>query len=167
MAENLNLQAPWVLYARKLKALFDKDPDIKVEYNHEDTEVKLYVEDADKANALSKILPECVEFGNIILLITVIPANVSDDYATLFQKAFQGNPAVAEIKENETVMEDKATYVLFEPEVVQFFSDDIGDYHGISSTLYQEIAKEIFEDIPVHFCTGLNPALSHPLGEWP
>lgn len=40
--------------------------------------------------------------------------------------------------------------------VVQYFNDDLGDAHGVCSTLYQEIAKDVFgEHEGIFFCTNL------------
>ena len=38
-------------------------------------------------------------------------------------------------------------------DVVQYFDDDFSSPHGTHSTLYQEIAKEIFDDCPAMFST--------------
>ena len=38
------------------------------------------------------------------------------------------------------------TYVVFEKEVVQYWNDNLGDINGLRSTLYQDLAKEIFAD---------------------
>ena len=63
------------------------------------------------------------------------------------------------------------TYVVFVNEVVQYFNDDLGDVYGQCSTLYQEIAKDVFgETEGVFFCTDVEEpvyALGKPLGEWP
>ena len=47
--------------------------------------------------------------------------------------------------------------MVFEKAVIQFFNDDITDINGVESTLYQNVAKEIFEDDvktgSIFFCT--------------
>ena len=48
-------------------------------------------------------------------------------------------------------------FVVFHPEVKQFFDDNMFDYNGFWSGLNQDIAKEVFEEAAnagVHFCTG-------------
>ena len=61
--------------------------------------------------------------------------------------------AVVDIETVSAVFDD-ITYIIFEKEVVQYFADDLGDLHGINSTLYQDLAKEIFgESSNIHFCT--------------
>jgi len=45
-------------------------------------------------------------------------------------------------------------YVVFRNEVVQFFNDEMGDPNGLKSTLYQDIAKDVFADKDgIFFCT--------------
>jgi len=54
---------------------------------------------------------------------------------------------------------------------VQFFADNINDCHGVISTLYQDIAAEIFEDGEItnaYYNTDIEVGkLGMPLGEWP
>ena len=45
-------------------------------------------------------------------------------------------------------------FVVFVPEVVQFYNDDLGDINGLCSTLYQDLAKDLFgEEAGIYFCT--------------
>ena len=51
-------------------------------------------------------------------------------------------------------------------------NDDLSDAHGICSTLYQDLAKEVFgESEGIFFCTEVSPMdegiVGKPLGEWP
>lgn len=101
--------------------------------------------------------------------ITVIPANDNISKTDLFKAAFAGNPAVSYI-ESVDAYGQNFNYVVFEKEVVQYFNDNMGDLHGVESTLYQDIAKEVFEDYSgIFFCTDIEDSLSFgtPLGEWP
>jgi hypothetical protein len=49
--------------------------------------------------------------------------------------------------------------VVFVPEVVQYYTDNLGDINGFRTTLYQELAKELFGDSElsrgVYFCTDI------------
>ena len=104
--------------------------------------------------------------------ITVIPANnANEDKLTLISKAFEGNPAFSDIVSTE-LFNKPISYVLFRKEVVQYFNDDLSDAHGICSTLYQDLAKEVFgESEGIFFCTEVSPMdegiVGKPLGEWP
>ncbi len=68
------------------------------------------------------------------------------------------------------IFSNDISYILFEPKVVQFFNDDLGDLNGLRSTLYQDIAANVFEDAHegVFFCTApATEGFDAPLGEWP
>ena len=73
---------------------------------------------------------------------------------------FEGNPAVKEFKSVQFGPEE-VLYVIFQKEVVQFFTDDLTDIYGLCSTLYQDIAKDVFENVGgVFFCTSNNAVSS-------
>ena len=60
------------------------------------------------------------------------------------------------VEQIDTIIMGKITYVVFVNEVVQYFNDNLYDINGVCSTLYQEIAKEVFkESNSVHFCTDV------------
>ena len=158
MDKKVALSAPWVTYAREIGAMFDDDPAIKVEYDEENVEVKLYVEGVKKADAISQLLPVEKAFGGVKLKITVIPANEplsANKQKQLFLDAFEGNPAFETAVAVEGIFSNPITYVVFRKKVVQYYNDDLGDINGICSTLYQDIAKNIFESQTqgIYFCT--------------
>ena len=159
MENTIKMAPPWVTYANALMAMFEKDPDIKVTYDNENLGVKLYVNGFAKADALTKLLPAEKAFGNVTLKISVVPANDNpEDMVKLFRDAFFGNEAVADIwtAPMEVTQSNPLTYVIFRKEVVQYYNDDLSDAHGNRNTLYQEIAKEIFEDHQgIFFCTDV------------
>lgn len=154
MNQKLELSTPWVIYYRELEALFKEDPEVRVVYDEDAIEVKLYVENQDKADALTQLLPNEKEFGNITLKITVIPANkLSTDKVSLLKRAFRDNPALSFIAEH-AVFGNSITYIVFKNAVVQYYTDNLGDVYGNYSTLYQDIAKDIFpEHDGIYFCT--------------
>lgn len=171
----VKLSAPWVTYAREINEMFGRDPQIKVEYDEDNVEVKLYVENPDKAEAITQLLPVEKFFGGVSLKITVIPANNFNSAAkSLFDRAFDGNPVFAHTSEFQGLYNQPVTYVVFKKAVVQYFSDNLGDEHGLTSTLYQDIAKDLFEVNGVCYCTDIEDIvyndgknLGAPLGEWP
>lgn len=173
----LKLAAPWTIYYRQLQALFKKDPEIKVLFDEDKPAVKLLVNNDDKAAALMSLLPEQKIFGNIVLKVLIVPANGEMIFPStpplpspkFFNTLFTGNDALSFIQSVD-LMTNTATFVVFKKEVVQFFNDDMSDIHGVCSTLYQDLAKEIFADtVPgVYFCTDIDDkSLGKPLGEWP
>lgn len=148
--------APWVDYYYELEAMFKEDPEVKVVYDEDNYEVKLFVDSMTKANALAELLPMEKKFGNVTMQVVIIPANKKLDgvRAYVWKAVFEGNPIVNKIETVEGIFTNPITYIVFRKDVVQYFNDDLGDYYGQCSTLYQEIAKDIFEEHEgVFFCT--------------
>ena len=150
LTKKLDLSAPWFTYVKEIEALFGNDPDISMSFDEEHLDLYLYVHNHDKADALTKLLPSVKTFGNIAMKIAVFNTNDGEDDPVIFLKRlFQDNRAVVGFETTP-----KGTYVVFRKEVVQFYNDQLDDVHGNKSTLYQEIAKDIFGGVQgVYFCT--------------
>lgn len=154
--ENLKLSAPWDIYATKITKLFEKDDDVTVVFDDgEDKVIKVFVEKQEKADALAKLLPPAKTFGNVVVKVTVIPANEEDEAPfELFRKAFEGNGALSYMSSTSAPFE--FNYVVFKKEVVQYYADNMSDPNGIYSTLYQDIANEVFEKhLGIYFATDV------------
>lgn len=152
----VNLSAPWVIYYRKINELFKNDPEIQLVFDEDEVSLKLYVDNATKADALSKLLPTEKRFGNVIMSIFVIPSNLQEESRTrLFEKAFENNPILSYIKTIEGDFSYNTSYIVFMARVVQFFADNLKDVNGNTSTLYEEIARDVFgEENGISFCTA-------------
>ena len=154
--EALKLSAPWNTYVRKVRALFGKDPQIKIVYDESTMRLVLYVDDPAKCEALKQLLPRKKEFGNVILDIAVMPSTATGYSSTegLLRTAFKDNPVFFDA---DTVNPDGCsnpfTYISFANETVQLWNDNLSDLHGITTTLYQDIAKEVLELPGVYCCT--------------
>lgn len=153
----MKLASPWVIYYRKLCCLFRQDPDIEqLSYNNGEKYpvIRIYVKTIDKADALCQLLPEEKEFGNVTLKIIIVPPSTDDvSKADLISRAFKDNPVFKGMKTADTPG-GTAYFAMFIKEVVQYDADDISDWYGQQSTLYQDIAKEIFgEEANLHYCT--------------
>lgn len=164
----MKLSPPWVNYYNELKALFEQDPEITIKFDEEAPKISLYVENGRKADALTQLLPVEKDFGNVKLEIEVVPANNAATTLSLIEDAFYGNPALSYVYSADTPM-GEINYVVFEGKIIQYFNDDLSDINGNKTTLYQEIAKDVFgEETGLYFCTeALNAKVSKPLGEWP
>lgn len=148
------LSPPWVTFYHEMEALFGSDPQIHLMFDEENCEIKMYVDSPVKAEALTRLLPYEKYFGNVLVRITVIPANEEMDVQTLFKTAFAGNPALRYVKHINTPFSGPNDYVVFENRVVRFYNDNIGDLKGKTSTLYENIARDVFaSDIGVFYCT--------------
>ena len=168
----LKLAAPWTTYYRQIQAIFKEDPEIKVLYDATEPAIKIYVDNVLKADALSQLFPTEKVFGNVTLKITIVPSNklAGQDGRGLIKDAFSGNGAVSFIYEvTDAMLSNPMIFVVFKKEVVQFFNDDISSVYGLCSTLYETLAKDLFDGIKgVFFCTDTdNTRLGKPLGEWP
>lgn len=152
---NTKLSPPWYSYYNKIKALFEKDPDVEVYFDDESYEVKIFVSNDKKADALAAIFPTKKSIGNIDLRITVyVDHDNNKDILDLFSTAFEGNPIVSYITSGSDPLTSNFNYVVFKPDVVQFFNDDLTDVNGNYTSIYADIAKEIFENTNnVYFCT--------------
>ena len=155
MSENkVKLSAPWFTYYREIVALFGKDPDIKITFDEENNNIKIFVDGQDKADAIDYLLPDEKEFGNVKVTIDVIPSNKLMSRAEIIRKAFVGNPAYCYSATATGVYNNPITYVVFKPEVVQFWNDSLADINGNVNTLYELIAEDIIGgDEGIFFCT--------------
>lgn len=156
MERNLQLSPPWCTFEKEIEAMFKNDKDVKVSYDYDQQVISLFVDDDDKADALTQILVESKNFGNIDTTVRVVPANNGDKGKSdlpLFQRAFAGNSALSFTTEDQKGLFSMA-YVVFAPEIVQFFNDDLTDVHGLASMLYADIARDIFKPtLNVSYCT--------------
>ena len=143
----VTISPPWITYYNKMLFLFGGDPDIRLNYDDENKVIRMLVDNPTKADALGKLLPVEVAFGNVIVKIVVIPGNMDEaKIPDLYRLALQGNPAFSQVIDlSSALMRPQLAYVMFEKEIVQFWNDNMGDPHGVETTLYQELAKEIFE----------------------
>lgn len=150
-----NLSSPWVLYYHELEAFFKEDPHVSVAFDEANYTVKLFVYGDEKADALTQLLPAEKQFGKVTLKIEVVPANMlGASKLELFRKAFEGNTAVSYMKTVDGLYNNKLNFIVFVNKVVQYFTDDLGDINHVRSTLYQDIAKEIFgEHEGIFYCT--------------
>lgn len=177
----IGLTSPWVTYYHKVEALFKNDNDITVVYDEANNNLKIYVAGIEgenaKADALTKLLPTEKIFGDVVMPISVIPTNrrldpverryagrncrrgyigeTSCELAEEFRDIFNDNVAFYGAKVISGIFTNDLVYVIFMPEVAQYYSDALDDYKGICSTLYQNLAKDIFIDQEnVFFCTA-------------
>lgn len=159
----LALEAPWETFAKKLKALFEKDEDIIVsevyepENGNTDYAVAVQIRNHEKFLAADRLLPGVKTFGNVTLGIDLYDEeNAEVNTTELFKTLFDGNTIVDSIKTRTDPAGVEWNYVLFKPEVVQFFDDDLNDFNGNWNGLAEDIAREVFEENAhgVNFCTA-------------
>lgn len=154
MGENVKLSPPWYTYYHKIDAMFGSDPDIQIKFNEDAMTLKLFVDNQAKADALTKVLQPEIDFGNVKLNVEVVPSDKVDSLEQLYKTVFAGNPVFNDVIEECDPSAPKATYVVFNPMIVQFYNDNLADAFRNETTLHQEIAKDLFVQQPgVYFCT--------------
>ena len=172
----LKLSPPWITYINQVQALLDGDPRIAINVNSKEKSLVIATNDGDLNTALLQLFPSEKTWGNITWTIGIdgpISNRVFTNKRELFETAFEKNPAfsLAVSPVDDGYAWFSAVYVIFKNCVVQFFADNLNDAHGVISTLYQDIAKEILTGEGaqgVYFCTDIERGqLGKPLGEWP
>ena len=175
----LKISPPWITHIHMIQALFDGDPQIAF-YEEVDAGgepfITLACNNGDKVTALQQILPTEIMFGNIPLHIMIAGTPSNRAFVSkqeLFEVAFAKNPvfAYAISPGDDNYNWFGMTYVVFKNCVVQFFNDNLNDCHGVLSTLYEDIAREVLTGSSVqgiYFNTDVERGkLGKPLGEWP
>jgi len=159
------LEAPWYTYQKKVKAIFEHDPEItvgEIVQNENGTGLVFGIEvrNHEKYLALDRVLRRKQTFGNITLTIDLYDEEneeeEEDEAISLYRTIFKGNPIVEDVADIVDPAGIHHGYVVFRPEVIQFQTDDLTDIFGNWSGLAQNIAREIFDDVAhgLNFCTG-------------
>ena len=160
----LNMSAPWYVYYNELCALFKEDKEVHIVYDEMDQIINIYVENQAKADAMDEVIPKVMTFGNVDLEINIVPANklcARKSKGNLFEDLFFDNPICTDVVTVEGIFTNPITYVIFRKEVVQYYNDDLGDAHGVCSTLYQDIAKRVLKDQDsVYYCTDTSSLIA-------
>ena len=162
----VKLSAPWDEFYNEVNELFRYDDEVRVVFFEEQKTIKLYVDNPAKAEALQKLLPQKKEWGKVVLLIEVIPSNKekkTELTRSIWSVAFTSNTAVSFIYTIDGIFNNPLTYVVFVNEVVQYFNDNLGDINGNRSTLYEDIARDVFGHVDgTFFCTDTPEGLESP-----
>ena len=160
----VKLSAPWQTYYKELSLLFEHDDEVRIVYDTDAQIINIYVDNAVKAEVMATVLPAVKQFGLVELEINIIPSN-RVNMLMGFVDLFKGNSSGDDVVVVDGIMSNPITYVIFKKEVVQYFNDDLGDAHGVCSTLYQDIAKRVFEEHEgVFFCTTTKALSSYYTG---
>jgi len=143
------MMAPWDEYVQAAKALFEDDPDVVVDdavkTESGDYRVVVRVHGDDKAESISELMPTELTYGNVTLYIDVVPDNARElTTADHIRRAFAGNPLYVDVIEPATSLTTfGATYALFMPECVQYYSDNLGSPYGATTMAVEEVARKV------------------------
>ena len=158
--EKLKLAAPWTTFYREIETLFAHDSEIKTIFDEDNASIKIYVNNNAKADSLANILPLYKSFGDIEIKIEVISPNDSlnlrigyTQHEYDFETAFEGNKVFNGIITITDGLPAPFTFVQFNPEIAQFYNDNLSSTWGLASMLYEDIARDIFDLPGVFFST--------------
>lgn len=142
---DIKLSPPWAEYLNEFRALFAKDPEVRIDTapNSGKSIIVRVAGNPAKADALGKLLPAAVEFGGVKIEIAVVPDNNEPSVEAIVRTAFAGNPALAGVVTYTDNFGTPVTYALFAPRAVQYFNDDISNPEGRTTRLYQDVARDI------------------------
>ena len=156
----VKISPPWITYYRELVELFKKDKEIFIEFDEDKNVIDVTTTKYEKSLALKKVLPEEKEFGNVKLKINVIYNEPKMTEINAYQELSKNNPA---FKFTYVFPIDTSyiAYAMFAKEVVQYWNDDMSDPHGITNTLYENLARDVFvNDEGVIFSTDSDETLA-------
>ncbi|WP_242605377.1 group-specific protein [Fluoribacter gormanii] len=150
------LLPPWYLLQSRLSAALSADPCVHVANLMGEgryMEIKITVCNEDKAQALASFVNRIHEFGER-LVVTVkvyasdsIPVEASasssvKESVELLTRALKGNKYF--IKAGTAIRGHvESAYAVFKPQIIQYYSDDVGDWFLNSN----EVAAKLFSDI--------------------
>ena len=155
--QKLNLASPWQIHRQKVAALFELDPEVTVgpvEATESGASITVSVSNHQKAAALRKLLA-CPEFSNVRLSVSVVDTAEEETPADLLRAAFAYNRIVRDIETTTDPTGTVWTYLVMEPNVVQFPADNLSDYRGNLSMLAMVAARDVLNlDAGTAVCTA-------------
>lgn len=149
MEKKVELNRPDVSLANRIKAMFEADSEVAMDYIDADDEncakLILNVTNAEKAAALRKLFPRRY---NISLPLEIEINDSIPMSGDVIKAAFKGNPHFKDYCEFTNALTLETYHLcIFKEEVIKFLNDNAGSLHGYEFRLMEDLAKEVF-DIP-------------------
>lgn len=155
-----HLSAPWWIHHEKLKAMFRDDADVTVGENLTKDKngnfiIDIEVSSAIKAMALDYMLKKELTFGNVKLYVNVVDTMPADSrWLRICKEAFDMNPIVEAINTVTDPTGTTFTFPMMSASVIQYPSDNSGDYYGNTTSVPADVARDLFEaDTYLRFST--------------
>lgn len=161
----LALSPPQYGLWRQINGSFGASPNVDVKEIYENEGVytiDLIGSDADVCNGLAYVLTSQYNYGGIKVALRVLDKDGKlytsqilgdgDDAESILRKHFQNalrdNPYFIRILEKTSGFMGKTIWLEFNPDVIQFFNDNIGDYYGnnnyVAAEAFQGVCKSQF-----------------------
>ena len=142
---NLKLISPWMEHYNKLCAFFAGDPSVTVIMDEDNMDVRVLVQQSNKAEALTLLLDSEKTFGDVFLTISVIPANTGttdtnrymknlmsdENYAQLYSYALDDNSILSDIRRVRGILGFDAVFFYISNNPAVLFpgeGDCVGDF---------------------------------------
>jgi hypothetical protein len=139
------LSAPWWTTYKKIKAIFEKDPEIEVsdlvEGENGQNFVTLTSANKAKLEAIASLVKDEFKYGNVTLTVQYYYSGSEEVDLSTFDTAFKGNPIY--VRSYDAGM--GFFYAIFAKEIIQFYNDDLTDAYGN----YNAVAADVVSDILV------------------
>ena len=156
--KDLEANRPDVSLANRIKAIFEDDPQIKMEYRNATHEtlgkVTIHVYGNErKATAIKKLLKPL--YDEIAQPLEVEVVDESGIYEDTVVDAFTGNPHFSEFINIQHPLDPTTVFhvCIFKKEVIQFKNDNGSSLHGYEFRLMEDLCKQIIDDPLLIFTT--------------
>ena len=155
----IGLEAPWYSYHKKVFNLFDGDTEITVDSELTETEdgnfeFMISSNNGDKLYAIEKILGSGQSFSGIKVRIKYGYENARDeDWASIWERAFSGNPHFKEIVRYDVPVLGKGAFAVFNRDIISFYDDNLADYHCNSHYIVADMVNDVVMNSNVTPCT--------------
>lgn len=163
----MKISPPQYTFFKKVRAILGAIPDVTIPENLDKDSDGSYVIHIEVTNhlkflALKGLLPEEVNFGGIIVKVMIYDkANEQGFSPELIKALFADCPLVKDVISRPVFpgSPDTQYFVRFDPKnsLIQFGNNDASDFNGNFNGLAQDVAREIFSQIPsttLSFCTA-------------
>lgn len=158
MMTEVSSNRPDVTIANRIKAMFDANPQIKMQYidaTHETLgRVIVHVYNNErKATAIRKLLKPL--YDEITTPLEVEVVDESGVYKDTIIDAFEGNPHFSEYMDIPTPLDPEQFFhvCVFNKEVIQFKNDNGGSLHGYEFRLMENLAREVMGQPMLYYTT--------------
>ena len=149
MIRKLDLSAPWQIYRQELAKLCEGDDAVTVGpvgegYESEQKYVTLEVSNHTTAAALEKLFkePKTLECG-VKVFVKVKDTAQEETLADILRDAFAHNRLVRGVETQTDPTGTQWTYLVMEPDVLQFPADNLADYRRNMTLTAEQAARDV------------------------
>lgn len=155
---------------REIKGSFGASPNVQVKEIYEENGVNIIDivgSDADVCNGLAYVMTLSYNFGGIKVTVRILDKggnqytapilkegeNAAEVLKKHFQNALQGNPYFSRVLDISSGFVGVYVWIEFQPKVIQFWNDNIGDYYGnnnyVAADVFSGVCRSDFGSVSV------------------